>query len=316
MIAGSVHHWMTILIISFCSFREVFPHNVKMATSPPSKGLFDPIDVSPSMIPHDQSPMEPLSPMYPSFPSTYEPILTGRCPVNFSEISTTLDKTASDCSAPLASLVGNVICCPQVNSLMHILLGTYSKYSGNLALQQVPAEDCFSDTMSVLTSRGSNNTIPQICTLDSALMTGGSCPVLDIATLEKMVNTTKLLDSCSAVDPLKECCRPVCQPAIMEAALRISLRASGPLESSKIPGKAIGVDVLSDCKGVIYAWLSQKLSPEDANTAFRMLYSCKVNKGKHRIPDLPPFCVNRFYPQHFWLSSVQCALYGSMILQL
>ncbi|CAA6660316.1 unnamed protein product [Spirodela intermedia] len=274
LIAGSRYNWLMIFIISFCSFRDVLPQettlstnsraNFKVNASPPLKGLFDPIDISPAVVPRNPYPLEALSPMYPSFPSTYEPILTGRCPLNFSDISNIIDKTASDCSAPLASLVGNVICCPQVNSLMHIF--------------KASAADCFSDIISILASRGANNTVPTICSVNSTNMTGGSCPVKDAATFEKIVNTSKLLDSCSTVDPLKECCRPVCQPAIMEAALHISLRESSPLGGAKIPGNTIGVDAISDCKGVVYSWLSRKLSSEDANTAFRMLSSCKVNK--------------------------------------
>lgn len=163
---------------------------------------------------------------------------------------------------------------------MHIFQGTYSKNSERLVLQQTSAEDCFSDIISILASRGANNTIPTICSVNSTNMTGGSCPVKDTATFEKIVNTSKLLDACSTVDSLKECCRPVCQPAIMEAALHISLRESSPLGGAKIPGNTVGVDVISDCKGVVYSWLSRKLSSEDANTAFRMLSSCKVNKGK------------------------------------
>lgn len=302
-----------IFIISFCSFGDVLPQettlstdsraNFKVNASPPLKGQFDPIDISPSVVPRNPYPLEPLSPMYPSFPTTYEPILTGRCALNFSDISNIIDKTASDCSAPLASLVGNVICCPQVNSLMHIFQGTYSKNSERLVLQQTSAEDCFSDIISILASRGANNTIPTICSVNSTNMTGGSCPVKDTATFEKIVNTSKLLDACSTVDSLKECCRPVCQPAIMEAALHISLRESSPLGGAKIPGNTVGVDVISDCKGVVYSWLSRKLSSEDANTAFRMLSSCKVNKGKtgSRCRGVVSCLVGWFYQLKGWL---------------
>ncbi|KAF5207244.1 Gpi-anchored protein [Thalictrum thalictroides] len=245
--------------------------------SPPTTGLFDPIQISPSVIPHYPYPEEPLSPMYPSFPTTYEPVLTGNCPINFSAISTLIDKTSSDCSAPLAALVGNVICCPQVNSLLHIFQAHYTSNSTQLVLQNVTASDCFSDIISILASRGANITIPKLCSVNSSNLTGGICPVTDANIFEKTVNTSKLLEACTSVDPLKECCRPVCQPAILDAALHISLRES-TFGDSNIVKEPTTTDVLTDCKGVVYSWLSRKLSPDAANTAFRILSACKVNK--------------------------------------
>ncbi|KAL5990869.1 hypothetical protein ACLOJK_011774 [Asimina triloba] len=246
--------------------------------SDPPLGLFDPIEISPAVVPRYPSPGEALSPMYPSFPSTYDPVLTGRCPVNFSSVSSIMGKTASDCSAPLAALVGNVICCPQLRSLLHVFQGISGKISDKLVLEEAVADDCFSDIINVLASRGANRTISKLCSVKSSNLTGGSCPVKDMAKFEKLVNISKLLDSCSNVDPLKECCRPVCQPAIAEAALRISLTDSSLVESANVIGKPTGLDFISDCKEVVYAWLSRKLPLDAANTAFRILSSCKVNK--------------------------------------
>nr|DAD25338.1 TPA_asm: hypothetical protein HUJ06_026802 [Nelumbo nucifera] len=216
--------------------------------------------------------------MYPSFPTTYEPVLTGRCPVNFSAISNVMDKTAHDCAAPLAALVGNVICCPQLSSLLHIFQGHYNGSSNKLVLENAVANDCFSDIVSILASRGANDTIPALCSVKSSNLTAGSCPVSDVATFEKMVNTSKLLDACSIVDPLKECCRPVCQPAIMDAALCISTRESAITADAGAVGLPNEMSVLNDCKWVVYSWLSRKLSLDAANTAFRILSACKVNK--------------------------------------
>lgn len=285
---GALVHQLLIFVVWLCCFKHLACQKAihepkshvpdKFELSDPPIGLFDPIEISPAVVPRNPYPVEPLSPMYPSFPSTYEPVLTGKCPINFSSISNIIDKTASDCSAPLASLVGNVICCPQVNSLMHIFQGSYSGQSDALVLQQAAADDCFSDVISVLTSRGANGSIPTICSVKSSNLTGGSCPVKDVASFEKIVNTSKLLDSCSTVDPLKECCRPICQPAIMEAAVHISSNETSILDSSNLPGISAGIDVVNDCKSVVYAWLSKKLSSEAANTAFRLLSGCKVNK--------------------------------------
>lgn len=276
-----------IFIVWLCCFKDIAcekivlePHSRvpdKFQLSDPPIGL-DPIEISPAVVPRNPYPVEPLSPMYPSFPSTYEPVLTGKCPINFSSISNIIDKTSSDCSAPLAALVGNVICCPQVNSLMHIFQGSYSSHSDALVLQVAAADDCFSDIISILASRGANSSIPTLCSVKSSNLTGGSCPVKDVASFEKIVNTSKLLDSCSTVDPLKECCRPICQPAIMEAALHISSKPTSIPDSSNLPGTTAGIDVVTDCKAVVYAWLSKKLSSEAANTVFRLLSGCKVNK--------------------------------------
>ncbi|GLT34911.1 hypothetical protein SLA2020_093990 [Shorea laevis] len=246
--------------------------------NPPITGLFDPIEISPAVIPPIPYPDESLPPLYPTFPTTYEPNLTGRCPVNFSALSSIMVKTASDCSQPLAAFVGNVICCPQLGSLLHIFQGYYNSNSDSLVLQTAVANDCFSDIISILASKGANSTIPMLCSVKPSNLTGGSCPVKDISSFEKMVNTSKLLEACSAVDQLKECCRPVCQPEIMKAALLISGTQMTVNENKNIVGQPMQIDTMNDCKEVVYSYLSRKLPEDDANNAFRILSSCKVNK--------------------------------------
>lgn len=285
---GSMCHAFLLFIAWLFSFQDVValhnmlePSHVSSTSelaNPPSTGLFEPIEISPAVIPHYPYAGEPLPPMYPTFPTTYEPNLTGRCPVNFSAMSSIMQKTASDCSQPLAPLVGNVICCPQLGSLLHIFQGFYSMKSDKLVLQNVVANDCFSDIISILASRGANHTIPTLCSVTSLNLTGGSCPVKDVVSFEKIVNTSKLLDACSTVDPLKECCRPICQPAIMEAALQISGTQMTFTENKNFVGGSNHIDALNDCKRVVYSYLSSKLSAEAANTAFRILSACKVNK--------------------------------------
>ncbi|GMN36246.1 hypothetical protein TIFTF001_005858 [Ficus carica] len=254
-------------------------YSLSQPAKQPVSGFFDPIEISPSILPHNPFPDETLPPMYPTFPARYDPVLTGKCPVNFSSLTSIMDKTASDCSQPLAALVGNVICCPQLNSLVHIFQGFHSITSDKLVFQNSSANDCFKDIISVLESRGANGTIPALCSVKSSNLTGGSCPVKDVATFEKIVNTSKLLEACSSVDPLKECCRPICQPAVMEAALLISGRQMTINENKNIAGEFTHIDSINDCKGVVYAYLSRELPMDTANTAFRILSSCKVNKG-------------------------------------
>jgi hypothetical protein len=164
---------------------------------------------------------------------------------------------------------------------MNIFQAAYGGGNSTLVLNQASANVCFSDIMSILASKGANTNIPELCTLGPSNLTDASCPVKDISSFERMVNVSKLLDSCSSVDPLKECCRPACQPAIVEAAVRISSGGASMFGSSSIPGSAAaaGINAVSDCKGVVHSYLSMKLSSEVANTAFRVLSGCKVNKG-------------------------------------
>lgn len=259
-------------------FEQSYVPTMPELAKPPSSGIFGPIEISPAVIPHYPDPDEPFPPMYPTFPTRYEPVLTGKCPVKFSAISSIMDKTASDCSQPLAALVGNVICCPQFSSLIRIFQGLYSFNSAKLVLQNSVASDCFTDIISILASRGANSTIPTLCSVKSSNLTGGSCPVKDVNTFEKTVNTSRLLEACTTVDPLKECCRPICQPAIMDAALQISGKQLTLDENKNLVGEPNHIDTLSDCKGVVFAYLSRKLSPDVVNTAFRILSACKVNK--------------------------------------
>lgn len=246
--------------------------------TPPSSGMFDPIEISPAVVPHYPKPSESFPPMYPTLPTTYEPNLTGRCPVDFSSLLSIFQKTASDCSVPLAGLVGHVICCPQLVSLLRIFQGFYNN-ADKLVLQNAVANDCFSDIISIVASKGANNTIPMLCSVKASNLTGGSCPVKDINSFEKLVNTSKLVEACGTVDPMKECCRPVCQPAITEAALQISGTEITINDNRKLAGEPIHIDTISDCKGVVYSYLSKKLSADAANTAYRILSACKVNKG-------------------------------------
>ncbi|KAK2971328.1 hypothetical protein RJ640_013429 [Escallonia rubra] len=288
LIAGTLCHQFLFFTFWLSGFQDVMALQVppgpsrissmSMLASHPSSSIFEPIQISPSVIPHNPFPLESLPPMYPSFPTTYIPVLTGRCPVNFSAISSIMDKTASDCSQPLAALVGNVVCCPQFSSFLHIFQGYYSLSSDNLVLQNAVADDCFKDIINILGSRGANSSIPTICSVKSSNLTGGSCPVKDIMTFERKVNTSKLLEACSTVDPLKECCRPVCQPAIKDAALQISVSQLLMSDNRNTVGQPTNIDVLNDCKGVVYSWISRKLSSDAANTAFRILSACKVNK--------------------------------------
>ncbi|XP_018485351.1 uncharacterized GPI-anchored protein At1g61900 [Raphanus sativus] len=288
--SGCLVHPFLLFIIWLSSFQDVAAasaqskvhekqHTSKSTTAelanPPGIGVSGPIQVSPSVIPKYTSPPLPWTPpMYPTFPDTYQPKLTGKCTADFQTLSTVIDTAASDCSQPFAALVGNVICCPQFVSLLHIFQGQHDVKSDKLVLPDAVAADCFSDIVSILVSKRANMTIPALCSVTSSNLTGGSCPVQDVAAFEKAVNSSKLLDACRTVDPLKECCRLVCQGAIMEASLIISGHQTTVGEGSNN-----NVNALNDCKNVVFSYIARKLPADKANTAFRILSSCKVNKA-------------------------------------
>ncbi|KAJ0260004.1 GPI-anchored protein [Hirschfeldia incana] len=284
--SGCLVHRLLLFIIWLSTFQDVVAaahykaneHTSKSTTAelanPPGIGVSGPIQVSPSVIPKYTSPAIPWTPpMYPTFPDTYKPKLTGKCTADFQTLSSIIDTAASDCSQPFAALVGNVICCPQFVSLLHIFQGQHDLKSDQLVLPDAVATDCFSDIVSILVSKRANMTIPALCSVTSSNLTGGSCPVQDVAGFEKAVNSSKLLDACRTVDPLKECCRLVCQGAILEASLIISGHQTTVGEGSN------NVNALNDCKNVVFSYIARKLPADKANTAFRILSSCKVNKA-------------------------------------
>lgn len=218
------------------------------------------------------------SPLYPLIPRTTWPKLSGNCSLNFTDVVTVLGQTAMDCAAPFALYLGNVICCPQLESMLLILQGEHNLGSGVLAFNNTEASYCFSDVMNILVSQGSNNTLPALCSVQSANLTGGFCPVTTTADFEQIVNVTKLLVECQGVSPLTECCKPVCQPAISEAAGILAARASG---FTKPEGGALITDqqqIIDDCETVVLAWISSQIGTASANTLLRNLFSCRVNK--------------------------------------
>ncbi|KAJ7236559.1 hypothetical protein O6H91_Y446800 [Diphasiastrum complanatum] len=218
------------------------------------------------------------SPLIPVFPNPSPPMLSGHCPVDFSVVAEIIDRTAQDCPAPLAAYVGNVICCPQFESLICILQGQHGLAAGQLTFNVTEAEYCSKDILSLLVSEGANSSILNICSFQTANLTGGSCPVKDNTEFAQLVNTTKLLAACKAVDPLKECCDPVCKPALIQAATQLATKSPPIVVAHSEMIEASRSQVLDDCMDVVLAWLAGQLSPTSANTALRNLLSCKVNE--------------------------------------
>ncbi|XP_024539303.1 uncharacterized GPI-anchored protein At1g61900 [Selaginella moellendorffii] len=220
------------------------------------------------------------SPMIPVLPNPSSPKLSGHCKLNFSALTPAIDRTAQDCLAPLALYVGEVICCPQLQTLFRLAQGHHSNTSGRLTFNRTEASYCFSDISSLLVSKGANTTVSEICSLEPKSLTGGQCPVYETKELYRLVNTSRLLGACKGVDPLKECCKPVCQPALEEAALQLASNGSfGFVKQSGLVPASADDQVLEDCKDVVLAWVAGQLNLTESNTALRNLFSCKVNKA-------------------------------------
>ena len=153
--------------------------------------------------------------------------------------------------------------------MLQIFKGEHSFISGSLVLNNSDAIECIAEIMSVLIENGANTSITELCNIQPTNMTGGLCPVTSVKKFEQIVDTNKLLNACSIVDPLTECCNAICQPAITDAAVRL-MSNSSTLNLQQL---------VNDCEGIVYAWLARELGLEVSISAFRILYNCKVNQG-------------------------------------
>ncbi|XP_057825145.2 uncharacterized GPI-anchored protein At1g61900 isoform X1 [Cryptomeria japonica] len=236
------------------------------------------VEVSPSAAPDPLIPLLAPSPLNPFTPNSTAPVVSGLCAFNFSAADYVISQTAIDCWGSFAQYLGNVICCPQYEALLHILVGESSKSNGLLALNSTFAEYCFSDVQTILSSQGANASLPSICSALPSNLTEGSCPVKGVKEFEQTVNGSKLLIDCKTVDPVKECCSPVCQPAISEAARRLALKAPGLFSEDDVRMSPLQQTVVDDCHRVVLRWLSSKLTPERAKSVLRGLSNCNVNR--------------------------------------
>lgn len=189
-----------------------------------------------------------------------------------------MSTTSIDCWSVFAPLLANVICCPQLEATLAILIGQSSKDTNLLALNQTDAKHCLSDIEQILVGQGANDSLRQICSIRPTYLTEASCPVKEVDEFESIVDASNLLAACEKIDPVRECCDQICQNAILEAATKISLKASEILSmggSHVLPEHSTKV---SDCKSIVLRWLAGKLSPARAKEVLRGLSNCKVNK--------------------------------------
>lgn len=200
--------------------------------------------------------------------------------LNFTAAQSLMTTTSFDCWSAFAPFLANVICCPQLEATVAILIGQSSKETNVLALNGSISKHCFSDIEQILVSRGSNDGLKQICSIHSSNLTEASCPVKYVDEFESIVDTPKLLAACRKINPVKECCDQICENTILEAATRISGRASELLSvggPQVLPARS---SKINDCKSIVHRWLASKLDPSRAKEVLRGLSNCKVNKGE------------------------------------
>lgn len=232
--------------------------------------------IPPNGSPQPFLPLLAPSPLAPFMNST-TPKLSGQCDLNFSAINDLMKTTAVDCLTSFAPLLANVICCPQLQATLAVLLGQSSKQTGMLALDSTHANYCLSDIQQILGSQGASFELQKICSIHPSNLNEGSCPVSDVNGVESAIDSSKLLAACKKVDPVNECCSKVCQNAILDAAENIAMR-DGALtrmgKTNNLTNKASRVD---DCRSIVLRWLSSRLDTLSATQVLRRVSNCNVN---------------------------------------
>jgi len=200
--------------------------------------------------------------------------------LNFTAAQSLMRTTSTDCWSIFAPLLANVICCPQLEATLAILMGQSSKDTRTLALNETVSKHCLSDIEQILAGQGAESNVNKICSIHLSNLTGGSCPVKDVNEFEGTVDSSKLLAACKNIDPIKECCDQVCQNSILETATKLALKASEVLIIAGSHGLTEHSTKVDDCKHIVLRWLAGKLEPSRAKEVLRGLSNCKVNKGE------------------------------------
>ncbi|KAJ6807321.1 putative GPI-anchored protein-like isoform X1 [Iris pallida] len=253
----------------------LLPRQLDSPTTEAKDDTFMP-KISPNNAPEPLIPFLAPSPLAPYFNNS-APQLSGQCTLNFSAVDHLISTTAVDCWASFAPFLANVICCPQLQATLVILIGQSSKESGMLALDSTHANHCLSDVQQILGSQGASYELPAICAIQPANLTEGSCPVKDINGLESVVDSSQLLSACKKVDPVNECCSQICQNAILDAARKMASNDGGLASmgiTDVLPEHASRVD---DCRSIVLRWLSSRLDRLSAMEVLRRLSNCNVN---------------------------------------
>ncbi|KDP20754.1 hypothetical protein JCGZ_21225 [Jatropha curcas] len=234
-------------------------------------------EIAPNAVPQPFLPILAPSPLQP-FTNSSIPKLSGLCTLNFTAAESLMSITAIDCWGVFAPLLANVICCPQLEATVAILIGQSSKNNNVLALNGTASKYCLSDIEQILVGQGASVDVKRICSIHPSNLTEGSCPVKDVNEFESTVDLSKLLAACEKIDPVKECCDQVCQNAIVEAAGRIASQASEILSMDEAHGLPQHSTRVNDCKHIVLRWLASKLDPRSSKEVLRGLSNCNVNK--------------------------------------
>ncbi|KAH7837891.1 hypothetical protein Vadar_019286 [Vaccinium darrowii] len=234
-------------------------------------------EISPSAGPQPLLPLLAPSPLTP-FTNNTVPKLSGQCIFNFSAVESMMSMTSIDCIAGFANYLANVICCPQMEASLVVLIGQSSKDTGMLALNGTSAGHCLSDFEKILAGQGASDTLQQICSIRPQNLTAGSCPIEDVTEFENTVDTSELLAACEKIDLVNECCDQICQNAISEAGKKLANKA---YDLSSMDGSHALSDhstSVGDCKVIVHRWLASKLDPSRAKDVIRGLSNCNINK--------------------------------------
>lgn len=234
-------------------------------------------EISPNAAPQPFLPLLAPSPLTPFTNSTI-PKLSGLCVLNFTALSNMMMVTSTDCMAAFAPVLANVVCCPQVETTLVILIGQSSKYTNTLALNGTLAAHCLSDFQQILVGQGANDSLSKICSIHSSNLTEGSCPVSDVSEFESIVETSNLLGACGKIDTVNECCEQVCQNAILDAARELAQKAYNLLSLDDSHVLSDHSTRINDCKSIVLRWLGSKLEPSRAKDVLRGLSNCRINK--------------------------------------
>ncbi|KAG6657804.1 hypothetical protein CIPAW_04G116400 [Carya illinoinensis] len=182
-------------------------------------------DISPA---GDSQPFLPL--LAPSqltpFTNNTVLILSGLCTLNFIAAESAMSISAIECCVEYS----NVVCCPQLNATLVIIIRQSSKYSGSLALNRPHASHCLSDVEKIPESKGGNEDLQNICSFHPENLTEASCPLTDVDEFEHTVDSSRLLDAC-------------CQNAVLDVATIIAQNSISNMDG--VPGGRI-----DDCKNL------------------------------------------------------------------
>ncbi|XP_022877959.1 uncharacterized GPI-anchored protein At1g61900-like isoform X3 [Olea europaea var. sylvestris] len=234
-------------------------------------------NTSPTSSPQPFLPVLAPSPLIP-FTNSTVPKLSGLCTLNFTVITSMMRVTSIDCMAAFAPFLANVVCCPQLEATLTILIGQSSKDTDSLSLNGTLAKHCLLDFEKILVGQGANEDLFKICPIRPSNLTDGSCPINDVSEFERTADSANLLAACGKIDTLNECCEQVCQNSIVEASRKLAEKA---YNLTSLDGSRMMSDLstrVNDCKNIVLRWLASKLDLSQAKEVLRGLSSCKINK--------------------------------------